>query len=435
MKKLLTAFVGHSLGLAIIGLVLIVANAPAQDSLFGSTVNNTVSQSHRTGLSADHNGTKGRNISDFITPDGRFDLRAVRRSGYQGALDMKGYRTVFDSISGQPIFRPAGPADTDDVYWDNSISPSVNGVSGVVYATTVYNGLLIIGGYFTAAGGVAANNIAAWDGSSWSPLGSGMSGSDGFGPSVFALTVYNNKLIAGGKFTAAGGVAANKIAAWNGSSWSPLGSGMSGYYPYSDAYVQSLTVYNNKLIAGGEFTTAGGVAANNIAAWDGSSWSPLGSGMSGIDPNTYVQTLTVYNNKLIAGGRFTAAGGVAANNIAAWNGSSWSPLGSGTNGDVYALTVYNNQLIAGGGFTTAGGMGANHIAAWDGSSWSLLGSGTGLVQALTVYDNNLIVEGVLTTAGGVAANNIAAWNGSSWGRRWARGRIVLSMLSISITTG
>ena len=43
--------------------------------------------------------------------------------------------------------------------------------------------------------------------------------------------------------------------------------------------VYALTVYDGKLIAGGYFTTAGDVSANRIASWDGSSWSPLGSGM------------------------------------------------------------------------------------------------------------------------------------------------------------
>jgi len=42
--------------------------------------------------------------------------------------------------------------------------------------------------------------------------------------------------------------------------------------------VEALTVYNNTLIAGGTFTTAGDVEANYIAAWDGFTWSALGSG-------------------------------------------------------------------------------------------------------------------------------------------------------------
>ena len=33
----------------------------------------------------------GRNVADFLTSDGQFDLDAARLSGYQGALDLKGF--------------------------------------------------------------------------------------------------------------------------------------------------------------------------------------------------------------------------------------------------------------------------------------------------------------------------------------------------------
>ena len=192
---------------------------------------------------------------------------------------------------------------------------------------------------------------------------------------INSLTVYGSELIAGGGFTTVGGVAASHIARWNGSVWRPLGSGMS-----SD--VLTLTVYNGYLIAGGSFTTAGEVAANCIARWNGLAWQTIGTGM-----NDDVYSLTVYNNELIAGGRFTTAGGWSANHIARSNGSQWATLGSGMNGVVLSLTVYNNELIAGGNFTTAGGVAANRIARWNGSTWQPLGSGMSrFVWSLAVYN-------------------------------------------------
>jgi peptidoglycan hydrolase-like amidase len=91
----------------------------------------------------------------------------------------------------------------------------------------------------------------------------------------YALTVYNGELIAGGEFTYAGGVTCNGIARWNGSQWQPLGTGMNG-----SLRCRALTVYNGELIAGGWFTTAGGVTCNYIARWNGSQWQPLGTGMA-----------------------------------------------------------------------------------------------------------------------------------------------------------
>ena len=121
-----------------------------------------------------------RSISDFLTPGGRFDLKAVQSSGYHGPLDLKGVAIGFDPSTGQPIVRAsafqASSEDPDDIYWDNGISPSLPGLDNGVCALTVYDGKPIAGGNFTTAGDVAANYIAPWDGSSWSPLGSGTGG-------------------------------------------------------------------------------------------------------------------------------------------------------------------------------------------------------------------------------------------------------------------
>ena len=60
------------------------------------------------------------------------------------------------------------------------------------------------------------------------------------------------------------------------------------------------------LYAGGRFTTAGGVPANRIAKWDGTQWSPLGEGANGI-----VNAMAVFDDgsgdgpALFAGGYFS----------------------------------------------------------------------------------------------------------------------------------
>jgi hypothetical protein len=178
----------------------------------------------------------------------------------------------------------------------------------------------------------------------WVSMNSGIPGIDGH--VYVAVTDDSGNLYIGGQFTFA-----NHLAKWNGSSWSPVGSGM-------NYVVTALAVSGGTLYAGGSFTTAGGNSANYIAQWNGSSWSPLASGM-----NDGVFALAVSGGTLYASGAFTAAGGNAANYIAQWDGSSWSALGSGMGGGpypyvypyVYALAVSGGTLYAGGAFTTAGG--------------------------------------------------------------------------------
>jgi hypothetical protein len=201
--------------------------------------------------------------------------------------------TVADAEATYPVRIDPTFSDED---WVSIGFSSVTGVDYPVHALAMdhISGHLYAGGGFDTANGVVVNSIAKWDGSAWSPLGSGMN------DYVYALALDGNgHLYAGGDFTTAGGVSANYIAKWDGANWSPLGSGM-------DDYINALALDGNgHLYAGGVFTTAGGVSANYIAKWDGANWSPLGSGM-----NNYVDVLTLDGNgHLFAGGPFTTAGG------------------------------------------------------------------------------------------------------------------------------
>src|SRR2546427_848728 len=96
-------------------------------------------------------------------------------------------------------------------------------------------------------------------------------------PTVYALAVSGSDVYAGGYFTTAGGSAANYIAKWDANSWKALSSGMVGF----NAYVNRLAVGGSDVYAGGAFTTAGDNAINYISKWDGSSWTAAGSGMNG----------------------------------------------------------------------------------------------------------------------------------------------------------
>lgn len=280
----------------------------------------------------------------------------------QSGLDSFIYALGFynGSLIASGAFYHSGATELNHVAsWDGSAwHPLGAGLTGAWgWNMVVYGGKLIVGGFFSQAGGAPANNIAAWDGTSWSTLGSGLDGD------VASLAVFNGNLIAVGSFTHAGGVPAQNVAQWNGSFWSALGSGTN-----SDTY--AATVYNGQLVVAGRFTEAGGVQASNIAAWNGSAWNPLGSGITGYGYlGSFVYALSVYNGNLYAGGLFTRAGGQDAPNIARWDGTSWSPLGSGVQqpdnfATVYWLSADPTTLYAGGYFFTAGATSAACIARW-----------------------------------------------------------------------
>ena len=180
------------------------------------------------------------------------------------------------------------------------------GVNGDVRALTVSGSALYVGGGFSTAGGVAANCIARWDGSDWTALGSGLNGY------ANALAVSGSEVFAAGGFTAAGGSPASYVARWDGTNWSALGVGM-------NFWVYALAAAGREVYAGGLFSTAGGGEASKIARWDGSSWSALGSGIAGGTGGLFgpfVSALAVSDTDLLAGGDFTLAGGKLSSFIA-----------------------------------------------------------------------------------------------------------------------
>ncbi len=345
---------------------------------------------------------------------------------------------AFTQVCGNPACNSGNTTMNRVAAWNGSSWSALgNGVSNVVDALAVSGSTVYAGGIFfvacgdpaCASGNTTVNRVAAWNGSSWSALGNGVSGT------VDALAVSGSTVYVGGQFIevcgnaacASGNTTMNHIAAWNGSSWSALGNGVS-------SNVATLAVSGSTVYAGGFFAevcgnvacSSGNTTVNRVAAWNGSSWSALGNGVSNV-----VAALAVSGSTVYFGGQFTqVCGNVACNSsnttvnhIAAWNGSSWSALGSGANDSVLALAVSGSTIYAGGLFTSIGGVPANGIAAWNGSSWSSLGNGVkGVVFALAVSGVDVFAGGqfievcgnAACNSGNTTVNNIAAWNGSSW---------------------
>jgi hypothetical protein len=299
---------------------------------------------------------------------------------------------------------------------------SIPGANGPIYAMLydAANGWLYVGGNFTMVGSVPANRIARWNGATWSSLGIGMNGT--VRALSFGIGTTAGNVIAAGDFTTAGGNTANRIAQWNGAAWSGLATGMNDVV----CALTPFTYYNNTpyLVAGGNFTTAGGVSANRLALWSGSVWSAVGSGVNDTVFALAAPPITSYYFQ--AGGAFTMYGTFSnARRVANFYPFGlYGQLGAGIdNGTCYALAYFPAfpNLFVGGSFTMIGGVPINRIAMWNGN-WNLVGAGTNntvysLFASLAAQPgtNVLCVGGLFTTAGGISANSIARWNGSSWG--------------------
>jgi hypothetical protein len=237
-------------------------------------------------------------------------------------------------------------------------------VDATVCALAVSGSNLYVGGNFTNAGGVAATCIAKWNGVAWSSLGSDTPlTSCG---AVRALVVSGGNLYVGGHFSGGG---LNAIARWNGSGWYSVGDGVSAY---GGSCVSTIVVTGSDVYVGGRFTSAGypSIPAQGVAKWNGSSWSAMGLGLRYADPEeiAVVWALALDGTNLYAGGFFNLAGEAPANNIAKWDGTTWSALGSGTTCHITKKAVNAlvldgaGHLYVGGGFAAAGAVVSPYLA-------------------------------------------------------------------------
>ncbi len=349
------------------------------------------------------------------------------KTGITGSFNTAGYQMTLGK-NNEPVFTATQNYQQTNSYTWGKVGSGRNGTNGTVYAFALDDsGNVYVGGSFTIAGDVPANNIAKWNGSSWSTLISGSS--NGVNGAVNALAVSGTNVYVGGAFTLLGDgtTSTNRIAKWNGSSWSTLTSGSSNGV---NATVYALAVSGTDIYVGGAFTLLGDgtTSANRIVKWNGSSWSTLTSGSSnGVNGTVYA--LAVSGTNVYVGGIFTLLGDgtTSANRIAKWNGSSWSTLPSGSSngvsGTVYALAVSGTDLYVGGQFTLLGDgtTSAKNLAKWNGSGWSALPSGSSngvnsAVYALAVSGTDIYVGGAFTLLGDgtTSAKYVAKWNGSSW---------------------
>lgn len=299
------------------------------------------------------------------------------------------------------------------------------GVSGRVTALTLWDldgpgplaPVLVAGGEFTAAGGVPAARVAMWDGSAWHALGDGLNGP------VWALVAdESGGLWAGGQFPASGPRSATAVARWNGQSWEMVGNS-----PVGTVYALACTSEGRVVATGGfwQLFTTGWVGT--IAIWDGQVWAGLGRGLDrpGESSTAVGAALAALpDGSTVVGGRFSLAGSVNCGNFARWRTGGWEampPLSESTYPNQNPPMVTSlaadgvGRVAASGSFTSAGGVPAYGAAYFEGGTPHAFGGVHWLRPALAgLSGGGFVFAGAFSEYGHVAAPGVVAWNGGSW---------------------
>jgi hypothetical protein len=164
--------------------------------------------------------------------------------------------------------------------WNGERWQSVGRIFGYAKALARYRGDLYVGGE-RLTGNAANTNLgtfARWNGSQWDTSAGFMSGS------VSTLVADGEYLYAGGYFTNIGPLAVSRVARFDGTNWTTLGSGVSGSLPRFSSTVNAILPQGEQIYVGGVFTEAGGKRdIFHFARWDGLEWNSVGPLLQFVD--------------------------------------------------------------------------------------------------------------------------------------------------------
>jgi hypothetical protein len=234
-------------------------------------------------------------------------------------------------------------------------------------------------------GDAVIQGLAVWNGATWSaPPGGAPAGF------AFELVEDGRDLLVGGDFTAIGGVATNGVAAFDGVRWRAMS------LPSPGAVYALARTRDRRLYAGGAFGDLGG-GTGGLVRWTGSTWVEAAGGVANRAIPGVVTDLVEHAGSLHASGCFASAGGaegepgaVAAFDIARFDGA-WHSLDDGTRavatpwfepracGDEGPASVWDvskqamfsagDQLLLGGSFPGIAGVQSQAAIGFDGRAW------------------------------------------------------------------
>lgn len=294
------------------------------------------------------------------------------------------------------------------------IQPTWNpNANNAIYSILVDGNTVYAGGTFSAIGGQTRNFVGAVNRTTASAT-SFNAGISTVGTSVNSLAKFDQNLIVGGSFYY---YVNTLIVRRNLASFNVSTNQLNTFINEPDLQVNCLSLYQNKIYCGGDFTLLGAFGRNNVAAFIASTGRILDFdlGTSTNFGNDGVYSMHWADDYLFLGGNFTTVGDLPRNkfgviHIPSKTVHSFDP---NPNGIIYSIYVHQGYLYLGGQFTNIASTNRNRLALFNYPNFTLNAanpnfSGWPLSYA-GVNSGKIIMGGSWTTIGAQTAAHCAAF--------------------------
>lgn len=292
--------------------------------------------------------------------------------------------------------------------WNSSLNYNV-----YTLALDSANSSIYAGGQFSLVNGATTRNLLAKFNltgtldATWNPNAAGGGGT------VERLAISGTNVLAGGSFTSIGGIARNYLAKLNKT------TGGAVNWATANSYVYAMYVDGTSCYVGGYFnsltSTAGSVTLRNYLGAITISNGAIGN--FNPSPNSYVYSISKSGTSVYYGGQFYLVNGVDRKYLAASNATNstllaWNPSANNSVGTLY-VDALNNNVILGGNFSgfketarTYASIIANTTKSF--AAWAPVINNA--VYDITYNKNKIFIGGAFSTVNGSARTALAAFN-------------------------
>lgn len=290
---------------------------------------------------------------DAHDPDSSYDIEAIRRwngSSWESgsAFEPDVIRDVLvheGRIVAVGLF-PGGLSTSDGATW----TAEFDWIDGPVYGAVVHEGNAYFAGDFRHVQGARARNIASFDGERMAAVGDGLLGE------IEGLFSVGDTLYVTGEIKIdAAQPDARLLVAWDGGQWSDVTD--------TGSRIDAMVLYRGEVYAGGFLGSVGSVITR-VGRLTGASWEQIG-----VFAPTFgrVESMAVWNDRLVVAGTFTSVDGIAVNGLASWDGETWTAMDAGIVAGARSLVSHNGDVFASMLVDSLDSVG--YIARWNGVVW------------------------------------------------------------------
>lgn len=236
------------------------------------------------------------------------------------------------------------------------------GMNGGVNAMAIHDDRLIVGGEFTEAGGIPTNRLAAWDGESWTDLGF---------PLTTPFDVVSMSTVGGGLLVITRAASDYVVWEYRDDVWH---EDLRVPDSYASSSAEIVDVDGEAVMFRGPYRI-GGASTPHVATRRDGIWRPLEDGT-----DTSISRILDVAGERYAVGRFRLIEGVLAGCVARQSGHTWEPLPRLVDSDVLGDALidaadYRGDLVVAGQYTSPADPSLSYVARWDGESWVPVGPG------------------------------------------------------------